>query len=125
MCTNASNTDYSSIKSLSWSEDSEASPDSYYDDSIHIGTDSEDDNIVCDIKIQADKPRLCDAKQTYEPVLGKPDASLVKQLLTISDAFHLDTNGLIQKLDNVAKVVDLDVSTILAEQVKDPVLGTV
>ena len=30
-----------------------------------------------------------------------------------------------QKIDAVAKTVDLDVSTILAEQIKDPVLGTV
>ena len=28
-------------------------------------------------------------------------------------------------LDEVAKSVDLDVSTILAEQIKDPILGTV
>ena len=32
---------------------------------------------------------------------------------------------MIQKFDEVAKTVDLDVSTILAEQMKDPVLGTV
>ena len=58
-------------------------------------------------------------------MLGKPDASLVKKLLTISAAPHLDTKAMIQKLDDVAKAVDLDVSTILAEQVKDPVLRTV
>ena len=32
---------------------------------------------------------------------------------------------MIQKLDEVAKAVDLDVSTILAEQINDPVLGSV
>ena len=37
----------------------------------------------------------------------------------------MDTKSLIAKLDEVAKSVDLDVSTILAEQIKDPVLGTV
>ena len=42
-----------------------------------------------------------------------------------SDAPHLNTKALIQKLDEVAKTVDLDVSTILEEQMKDPVLGTV
>ena len=57
-------------------------------------------------------------------MLGKNNASLVKKLLT-SDALHLDTKALIQKLDEVAKTVDLDVSTILAEQIEDPVLGTV
>ena len=42
-----------------------------------------------------------------------------------SDAPHLYTKGLVQKLDEVAKTVDLDVSTILEEQMKEPVLGTV
>ena len=36
----------------------------------------------------------------------------------------MDTKSLIAKLDILAKTVDLDVSTILAEQSKDPVLGT-
>ena len=58
-------------------------------------------------------------------MLGKTDASLVKKFLTTSDAPHLDTKALIQKLDEGAKTVDLDVSTILAEQRKDPILGAV
>ena len=58
-------------------------------------------------------------------MLGKPDASLVKKLLTISDTPHLDTKALIQKLNDVAKAADLDISIILAEQVRDPGLGTV
>ena len=95
------------------------------DDSHHISTDSEDDIIVCDNSIQADQARLCQAKQTHDLVLRKTDASLVKKFLTISDAPHLDTKALIQKLDEVAKTVDLDKSTILAEQMKDPILGTV
>ena len=45
--------------------------------------------------------------------------------LGASDAPHLNTKALIQKLDEVAKTVDLDVSTILEEQMKDPVLGKV
>ena len=58
-------------------------------------------------------------------MLGKTDASLVKESITTSEAPHLDTKALIQKLDEVAKAEDLDLSTILAEQFKDPVLGTV
>ena len=58
-------------------------------------------------------------------MLGRTGASLVKKFLTTSDAPHLNTKALIQKLDEVAKTVDLDVSTIPAEQMKDPVLGTV
>ena len=52
---NASNTDYSSINSLSSAEDNEASQDSPCNDSFHISTDSEDDNIVCENSIQADQ----------------------------------------------------------------------
>ena len=58
-------------------------------------------------------------------MLGKIDASLAKKRLTASDVPHLNTQALIQKLDEVAKTVDLDVSTILEAQIKDPVLGTV
>ena len=38
---------------------------------------------------------------------------------------QLDTKSLIAELDEVAKTIELDVPTILAEQIKDPVLGTV
>ena len=58
-------------------------------------------------------------------MLGRTDTSLAKKCLTASDAPHLNTNALIQKLDKVSKTVDLDLSTILEEQMKDPVLGTV
>ena len=37
----------------------------------------------------------------------------------------MDTNSLIARPDDVAKIIDLDVSTILAEQIKYPILGTV
>ena len=35
----------------------------------------------------------------------------------------MDTKSLVAKLDDVAKTVNRDVSTILAEQIEDPVLG--
>ena len=69
--------------------------------------------------------RLCKAKAAHDAVLGRIDASLAKQPLTATEAPHLDTESLLAKLDDVAKTIDLDVSTILAEQIKDPVLGTV
>ena len=122
---NTSDTDYSSIDSFRSSADDMADPTSQCDDSHHPSTDSEDDNIVFDISIQADQTQLCQAKQAHDLVPGKTDASLVKKLLTASNAPHLDTNALIQKLDEVAKTVYLDVSTNIAEQMKDPVLGTV
>ena len=42
-----------------------------------------------------------------------------------ADAPHLNTKALITKLDEVPETVDLDVSTILAEQIKHLVFGTV
>ena len=68
---------------------------------------------------------MCKAKAAHDAVLGKTDASLAKNPLSATEAPHLDTKSLIAKLDDVAKATDLDVSTILAEQIKDPVLGTV
>ena len=120
---NTSN-EYSSINSASPSKDDAAGSTSPGDDSHHVSTDSEDDNIVCDMSIQADQARLCQAKRAHDLVLGKTDASLAKKCLTASDAPHLNTKALIQKLHEVAKTVDLDVSTILEEQMKDPILGT-
>ena len=46
------------------------------------------------------------------------DASLSKKTLIATEAPHLDTKALIVKLDDVAETVGLDVSTILAEQIK-------
>ena len=60
---NNSNTEYSLINSLSPSKYDTAVSTSPGDDSHDISTDSEDDNIVCDISIQADQARLCPAKQ--------------------------------------------------------------
>ena len=73
-----SNTDYRSIDSLSPSEDDAADSTSPGVDSNHVSTESETDNIVCDISIQADQARLCQAKQAHDLELGKIDASLVK-----------------------------------------------
>ena len=94
---NTSHSEYSSINSLSPSEDDTADSTSFVDDSHHLSTDSEHDNIVCDLSIQADQARLCQAKQTHDLVLGKTDASLAKKCLTASDAPHLNTKALIQK----------------------------
>ena len=108
---NTSNTEYSSINSLSPFEDHATDSTCPDDDSHQISTDSDVDKIVCDISIQADQARLCQAKQAHDLVLGKTDASLAKKCLTASDPPHLNTKALIQKFDEVAKTVDLDVST--------------
>ena len=115
---------HNSINSLSTNEGSDALVEllDNGDDSI---TDDDDGNLICEINTYADHYRLCKAKAAHDAVLGKIDASLAKKPLTATEAPHLDTKSLIAKLDEVAKTIDLDVSTILAEQIKDPVLGTV
>ena len=115
---------YSSIKSMNTNEDDNAFGETY-DNEDDAATDDDEDNIICEINTHADHYRLCKAKAAHDAVLGKIDASLAKKPLTTNEAPHLDTKSSIAKLDDVAKTVDLDVSTILAEQIKDPVLGTV
>ena len=114
---------YSSIISLNTKEDDNAF-DETHDDKDDAITDDDEDNLICEINTHANHYRLCKAKAAHDAVLGKIDASLAKKPLTANEAPHLDTKSSIAKLDDVAKTVDLDVSTILAEQNKDPVLGT-
>ena len=57
--------------------------------------------------------------------MGRIDYSIVKTTAIATQAPHLDTKDLIKKIDDVTKTVDLDVTTTLAEQIKDPVFGTV
>ena len=87
--------------------------------------EQDEDDHIFRVDTNIDHHRLCKAKTAHDSVLGKIDASLAKKPLTFTEAPLLDTRALISKLDEVAKSVDLDVSTILAEQIKDPVLGTV
>ena len=77
------------------------------------------------MNINADHHSLTKAKLTRDSVLGKSDASLAKKPLASTGPLHLDTEAFIAKLDQVAKVVDPDVLTPPAEQIKNPVLGTV
>ena len=117
----------SSINSLNTNEDGEALNEIHDDDDDDDDaiTDDYEDNLICEINRHADHYRLCKAKAPHNAVLGKIDASPAKKPLTASETPHLDTKSLIAKLDDVAKAIDLDVSTILAEQIKDPVLGTI
>ena len=88
-------------------------------------TDDNEDDLICEINTHADHYRLCKAKAAHDAVWGKIDASLAKKPLTATEAPHMDTKSLIAKLNDVAKTNFLDVSTILAEQNKDQVLGTI
>ena len=112
---------YNLINSLITIEDDDAL-DELPDDADAI-TDDDEDNLICEVNLNADNCRLCKAKAIHDAVLGKTDASPVKKTLTALEWPHSDTKSLIAKLDDVAQTVDLDVSTILAEQIKYPILG--
>ena len=115
---------YGSINSLNTNEDYNTFGETYNNED-DAAADDDEDNLICEINTHADHSRWCKTKAAHDAVLGKVDVSLAKKPLTVNEAPHLDTKSLITKLDDVAKTVDLDVSTILAEQTKDPVLGTV
>ena len=116
---------YSSISSLDTNEDDDVLDD--LPDDVDTITADDEDNLIYEINTHADHYRLCKAKAApaHDAVLGKIHASLTKKSLTVNEAPHLDTKSLIAKLDDVTKTVDLEVSTIVAEKIKDPVLGTV
>ena len=97
--------------------------DEFLDDANSI-TDDED-NLIYEGNLNPDSYRLCKAKPTYVTVLGEIDASLAKKTLRATENPHFDTEALITVLDDVAITVDLDVSTILVEHMKDTVYGTV
>ena len=67
----------------------------------------------------------CAKPKQLTTLLGKIDAFLVKKPLAIAEFPHLNTKAPVAKLDEVANFVNLDLLTILAEQIKDPVRGTV
>ena len=114
---------YSSINSLSTNQGDDVL-EGLFDDADAIIND-EENKLNCEINLNADNYRLCKTKAAHDAVLGKIHASLAKNTLTTTEAPLLDTKSLIAKLDDVAKTADLVVPTILAEQIKDPIVGFV
>ena len=108
---------YNSINSLITNEGDDVL-DEPSDNAAAIINDDED-NLIFEINLNADNYPLCKAKAANDSVLGKTDASLAKKTLTATEAPQLDTKSLFAKLDDVTKTVDIDVSTILAEQIKN------
>ena len=115
---------YSSISVIETDGIEEPGPSSYAERAVHEDCDigEDDDYYVCEISAN-DHYRLCKARAAHDSVLSKPATFSAKQTLSVTAAPHLRTHDLIFKLDDVAKVVDLDVPTILQKQLKDPVLS--
>ena len=99
---------------------------SYVERVVHedCDIDKDEDHYVCEINAN-DHYHLCNARGAHGLVISDPDTLLAKKTLSATDYPHLRTQDLITKLDDLAKVVDLDVPTILQEQLKDPVLSIV
>ena len=97
---------------------------SYADRVVHkdCDIDEDEDDYVCEINAN-DHYRLCKARAANGLVISDSDTRLAKKTLSATAAPHLKTQDLITKLDDVAQIFDLDVPTILQEQLKDPVLS--
>ena len=79
-----------SINSLNTNEDVDALDE--FPDDVDAIIDDDEDNLICEININAANYWLCKSKAAHDAVLGKTDASLVKRTLTVMEALHLDTN---------------------------------
>ena len=117
---------YSSISVIETAGINEPRPSSHAELILHedCDIDEDEDAYVCGINAN-DHYRLCKARAAHDLVISNPDTLLAKQTLSAAAAPQLRTQDLMTKLDDVAKVVDLDVLTILHEQLKDPILSIV
>ena len=112
---------YSSISVIETDGTEETGPSSYAERVVDKDCDIEEDEDDYVSEINA----IGKARAPHESLISDPDTLLVKKTLSATAAPHLRTQDLITKLDDVAKFVDLDVPTILQEQLKDPVLSIV
>ena len=117
---------YSSISVIETDRAKELGPSSTGERIVHddCDIDEDEDDYVCEINA-SDHYRLCKARAAHDLVISDSDTLLARKTLSAAAASHLKTQDLITKLDDVAKVVDLDVPTILQEQLKDPALSVV
>ena len=117
---------YSSISLIETEGTEELGPSSHTELLNHedCDFDKDEDAYVCEINAN-DHYRLCKARAAHGLVLSKPDTFLANKTLSVTAAPHLRGQDLIIYLANVAKVVELDVPTILQEKLKDPMLSIV
>ena len=117
---------YSSISLIETDGTEEPGTSSNAERVVHddCNIDKDEDDYVCEINAN-DHYRLCKARAALDLVISDPATLIAKKTLSATAAPHLRPQDLITKLDDVAKFVDLDVPTILQEQLKDPVLSIV
>ena len=116
---------YSSLRVTETAGNEETGPFSHVELIVHEDCDIDDDDAyVCGNNVN-DHYRLCEARAAHDSVLSDPDTLIAKKAPSATAAPHLRTQDLINMLDNVAKVVDLDVPAIFQKKLKDPVLNVV
>ena len=117
---------YSSICVIETDAIEESGPSSYVERVVpeDCDIDKDDDDYVSEINAN-DRYRLRKARAAHDMLISDSGTLLAKNTLSAAAAPHLRTQDFLTKLDDVAKVVDLDVPTILQEQLKDPVLSIV
>ena len=117
---------YSSISVIETDGTEVPGPSPYAERVVHedCDIDEDEDDYVCEINAN-DHYRLCKARAAHDLVISDPDTLPAKKTLPAAAAPHLRTQDFITKLVDVAKVVDLDVPSILIEQLEDPVLSIV
>ena len=95
----------------------EPGPFSHAEQIVHedCDNDEDEDSYICEINAN-DHYQLCMARAAHESVLSKLNAFLSKKIISATAAPHLRTQDLITKLDDFAKIVDLDFTTCLQEQ---------
>ena len=117
---------YSSISVTETEGTREPEPSSRTELKVHedCDIDEDEDAYVCESNVN-DHHRLCKAREAHDLVISDPDTLLAKKTPPAATAPDLRFQEMINKLDDVAKVVDLDVPSILQEQLKDPVPSVV
>ena len=122
----SSNGTYSSITLTETAGREEPGPSSHAELTVHnvCDDDEDEDAYICEINAN-DHYRPCKARAAQDLVLSTTDALLAEKPLPTTAAAHLRTQDLMTKMDDVAKVVDLDVPVILPEQLKDRVPSVV
>ena len=117
---------YSSISVIQTDGTEEPESSSYIERVVHEVCDIDKNEVdyICQINAN-DHYHLCKARAAHDLVISDPDTLLAKKTLSAAAAPHLRTQDLITKMDDIAKVVELDVPTILQEQLRDPKLSIV
>ena len=95
-------------------------------DEIETGS-SDDEEDVAELHLSSGDHEFCrdNSLAKEKNILQKVGRPLLNKSLDPEQFPHVDTKDLLQKLSAYSKVADLDIPTLVAEQINDPVLQVV